>query len=240
MAVRDELIALAKLAQMDESARDLDAELQQIPASLEELRANVQMLETLLAQERAQIEEAQALKVTKAAELKERTEGLSRARRKVAQSTNMKESQASEREVEANRRAIKEREEDLRRIGEAMEAKTASLVEREKDFEEAKQLLQGREETAKTRLAELSVERDKLLGGRDEIVSKVPKAVIRQYDRLKGPLVTAVAIIADGTCPACRISLPPQLYNEIRRGDDFHRCPQCRRLIIFKEYAAEA
>jgi hypothetical protein len=33
--LREELLALAKLAEMDDSARDIDAELKQIPQSLE-------------------------------------------------------------------------------------------------------------------------------------------------------------------------------------------------------------
>ena len=45
--MREELVALAKLAEMDDSARDIDAELKQIPEQLEELRNSVQMLENL-------------------------------------------------------------------------------------------------------------------------------------------------------------------------------------------------
>ncbi|MBW2378843.1 MAG: hypothetical protein JRG70_04705, partial [Deltaproteobacteria bacterium] len=55
---------------MDDSARDIDAELKQIPQSLEELRENVQTLETMLAQERQQLEEAEQLKVQQSTELK--------------------------------------------------------------------------------------------------------------------------------------------------------------------------
>ena len=133
---------------------------------LEELRSSVQMLENLLAQEREQLAQAEALKQEQSAELKERGEGIQRARKKVAQASNLREANAAEREVEANRRAIKEREEELSRIGDTIEAKTASLAEREKDFEEAKQVLQSQEESSKARIGELEEERGKLLDGR--------------------------------------------------------------------------
>ena len=135
---------------MDDSARDIDAELKQIPQSLEELRDSVQTLETMLAQEREQLAEAEQLKVQQSTELKERNEGLQRARKKVAQASSIREADAAEREVEANRRSIKEREDELGRIGQAIEAKTASLAEREKDFEEAKGVLQSKEESSKS------------------------------------------------------------------------------------------
>ena len=232
--MREELLALAKLAEMDDSARDIDAELKQIPQSLEELRDSVQVLETMLAQERQQLEEAEQLKLRQSTELKERNEGLQRARKKIAQATSIREADAGEREVEANRRAMREREEELGRIGQAIEAKTASLAEREKDFDEAKGVLQSNEESSKARIAELEEQRGKMLSGRDELAVKVPKSIIKRYDRLKTGITNVVLIIEDGTCPGCRMALPPQLTIELQRANELHQCPHCRRIIIHK------
>jgi predicted nucleic acid-binding Zn-ribbon protein len=230
--LREELLALAKLAEMDDSARDIDAELKQIPKSLEELRENVQTLETMLAQERQQLAEAEELKVQQSTELKERNEGLQRARKKVAQASSIREADAGEREVDANRRSMKEREDELGRIGQAIEAKTASLAEREKDFEEAKGVLQSKEESSKARMTELEEQRAQMLNGREDLVAKVPKAIVKRYDRLKTGITNVVIIIKDGTCPGCRMALPPQLNIELQRGDELHQCPHCRRMII--------
>ena len=232
--MREELLALAKLAEMDDSARDIDAELKQIPQSLEELRESVQTLETMLAQERQQLAEAEELKVQQGAELKERNEGLQRARKKIAQASSIREADAGEREVEANRRAMREREEELGRIGQAIEAKTASLAEREKDFDEAKGVLQSNEESSKARIAELEEQRGQLLNGRDDLAAKVPKPIVKRYERLKTGLTNVVLIIKDGNCPGCRMALPPQLTIELQRADELHQCPHCRRIIIHK------
>ncbi|MDH3726200.1 MAG: C4-type zinc ribbon domain-containing protein [Myxococcales bacterium] len=232
--MRDELVALAKLAEMDDSARDIENELKQIPEHLEELRIGVQTLESMLAQERQQLNVARQLKVEQSGELKERAEGLQRARKKAAQATSAREADAGEREIDANRRAIKEREDELARIGQAIEAKEASLTEREKDFEEAKGVLQSEEESSKTRVAELELERGKLLGGRDDLLVKIPKTVLKRYERLRTGIPNAVIIINDGTCTACRMALPPQLTIELQRADALHQCPHCRRIIIHK------
>jgi predicted nucleic acid-binding Zn-ribbon protein len=232
--LREELVALAKLAEMDDSARDIDAELRQIPQRLEEMRNSVQTLETMLAQERQQLSEAEALKVQQSGELKERTEGVQRARRKLAQASSIREADAAEREVEANRRAIKEREDELGRIAQAIEAKTASLAEREKDFDETKISLQADEESSKARVAELEEQRGKLLDGRDLLAAKVSKTIVKRYERLKTGIPNAVIIISDGTCTACRMALPPQLTIELQRANEVHQCPHCRRIIIHK------
>jgi len=230
--LREELLALAKLAEMDDSARDIDAELKHIPQSLEELRENVQTLETMLSQEREQLAEAEQLKVQQSTELKERNEGLQRARKKAAQASSIREADAAEREIEANRRSMKEREDELGRIGQAIEAKTASLAEREKDFEEAKGVLQSKEESSKSRIAELEEKRAKMLNGRDDIAAKVPKLVVKRYERLKTGITNAVIVIKDGSCSGCRMALPPQLNIDLQRGNELHQCPHCRRIII--------
>ena len=232
--MREELVALAKLARMDDSARDIESQLRRIPEHLEELRAGVQTLEGMLAQEREQLSSARQLKEEQSKELKERVEGLQRARKKAAQAANARESDAAEREVEANRRAIKEREEELGRIGQAIDAKEASLVEREKDFDEAKGVLSSEEESSKAKLAELEEERGKLLAGRDQIVGRLSTPVVKRYERLRKGISNAVVIIADGTCDACRMALPPQLTIELQRAGELHQCPHCRRIIIHK------
>ena len=237
--MREELVALAKLAEMDDSARDIDAELKRIPQQLEELRNSVQMLENLLAQEREQLSQAEALKLQQAAELRERSEGLQRARKKAAQATNAREANAAEREVAANRSAIKEREQELGRIGDTIEAKTASLAEREKDFEEAKGMLQSQEESSKARVAELDEQRGVLLSGRDSLVAKVPSNIVKRYERLRNSLPNAVIIISDGTCTACRMAFPAQLTIELQRAEQLHQCPHCRRIIIHKSVIEE-
>jgi hypothetical protein len=172
--------------------------------------------------------------VQQSSELKERNEGLQRARKKAAQASSIREADAAEREVEANRRAIKEREDELGRISQAIEAKTASLGEREKDFEEAKGVLKADEESCKTRVAELEEQRGKLLAGRDDLAAKVPKTVVKRYERLKTGITNAVIIISGSNCTACRMALPPQLTIELQRANELHQCPHCRRIIIHR------
>ena len=232
--MREELVALAKLAEMDDSARDIEAELKQIPEQLDELRNSVQMLENLLAQERDQLAQAESLKAQQSTELKERNEGLQRARKKVAQAMNAREANAAEREVDANRRSMKEREDELKRIADTIEAKTASLAERETDFEEAKAMLKSQEESSKSRVAVLEEQRAVLLNGRDDLAAKVPKTIAKRYERLRKSIPNVVLVLGDGNCTGCRMALPPQLYIELQRAEELHQCPHCQRIIIHK------
>ena len=73
-----------------------------------------------------------------------------------------------------------------------------------------------------------------MLDGRDDLVARLPKTIVKRYERLRTGIPNAVIIIKDGTCTACRMALPPQLTIELQRANELHQCPHCRRIIIHK------
>jgi uncharacterized protein len=239
--MHDELRALAKLAKMDGSASDHEAELRDLPARIEGMRSDLQMLETLLAAERGQIDDATTLRDERAADLKARVNALSEAKGKLSKARTLREADSAEREVEHSRRAIKEREEEVLSIEETIEQKTASLSEREKQLVEAQAMLRDEETAAEARLKIVRVERDAVLAGREEVVQKLPKRVVKRYEKLRTrPRYDAVSFIgADGTCHSCRMALPPQLFIEVQRGDELHECPQCRAFLVHEAFVPD-
>lgn len=231
--MREELVALAKLAAMDASARHVEEELRELPARIESMRADVQVLESLLAQERAQLGEAEALRGAQADDLEARRASLANARKKVAQAHNLREANAAEREVEVNRQAIRDRESELERIGEAVEAKRASLAAREAQFEEARGMFEQEERRSSSRIEELAKERDALLEGRDKLVSDLPTKLFKRYERLRQRIPDVVAVLDSETCTGCRMALPPQRFVDAQKGEIVD-CPQCRRIVVYK------
>ena len=45
----------------------------------------------------------------------------------------------------------------------------------------------------------------------------------------------AVVSVKGAVCNGCNVNLPPQLYNELFRGDKLNFCPNCQRIIYLKE-----
>jgi uncharacterized protein len=50
--------------------------------------------------------------------------------------------------------------------------------------------------------------------------------------------------VTSGTCGGCHMTIPPQLYNILIRGNSIESCPNCHRIIywdeLLKEKALEA
>lgn len=237
--MRDELIALAKLSRIDAAARQYDDELEELPARLESMRQDVQALETLLAAEREQLSEAQGLQGQREEDLRQRADALAKGKAKAARARNLKEADAAERELDSNRRAIKERENEIASLGETIASKEASLKEREGQFEEARSILQEEEQAIRSRLEEVGQEREKVVHGRDELAAKVPRSVMQRYERLRQRRKAAVSVIDIDTCDVCRFNVPAQLFIEMQRAEEITTCPNCNTILIYKGLLAE-
>jgi len=45
----------------------------------------------------------------------------------------------------------------------------------------------------------------------------------------------AIARVRDAICLGCNVNIPPQLFNELQRGDSLKFCPNCQRIIYWWE-----
>jgi predicted nucleic acid-binding Zn-ribbon protein len=50
----------------------------------------------------------------------------------------------------------------------------------------------------------------------------------------------AMAAVTNGTCQACRLRIPPQLYNELQSHSKIMTCPSCARIMHFVAPAPKA
>ncbi|MFT5355976.1 MAG: putative nucleic acid-binding Zn-ribbon protein [Polyangiales bacterium] len=238
----EELRAFAKLAEMDGAARAYERELKELPERLESMRHDLSILESLLGAERAQLAQARSIREERGLDLKLKVEALQKAKAKGSQARNLREVDAAEREVEANRRGIKEREEEIAEVEGIIESKERILEERDAQFDEAKGILDGEVTAAEKRIADLEALKSKALSGREELSADVPKRMMKMYERLRTrhKYDAATIIESDGICKSCRMALPAQLAINVQRAEDFHQCPQCKAFLVHRDIAASA
>jgi predicted nucleic acid-binding Zn-ribbon protein len=62
----------------------------------------------------------------------------------------------------------------------------------------------------------------------------VEKGLLSRYNKIKAARKDqALAEIKEGICSGCRLQLPPQLISEVKRSQDLHTCPYCRRMLYW-------
>ncbi len=233
--MQDKLRALVRLAEIDASARGLDDQLEGIPRELEERRTAVRALEALVEGQRSQMAQAEKLLAQQDDELRQRGDLLARSKAKGAKARTMREAEASERELENIRRAMRDAEAEKERLAGVI-AQTRKVLEKPlAELEEQKTALAEAEQSSEGRLAELRAEREQVVAGREQYTVELPKPIYRRYERIRPKVHPAVAEVVDSTCTGCRMRLPAQLANEIQAGVDIYQCPHCQRFLYYKD-----
>lgn len=236
MGVREQLVALAKLGRIDASTQELDRELQEIPKEVEELRQSVALLEGLLAKERSELQAAQNLRDQQDNLIKEDQDGIARAKAKSAKARNAREAEAVDRELEALRRSLKDRESERDKLTAAIDQVQKSLAQHESEFGQLRELLAQKDAEAQARIAELQKQRSETLVGRDELAAQVPPDILRRYDAVRARRGTGVAEARDGVCRGCRMSVRPMQYIVIQREEGIEQCAQCQRYLYLASW----
>lgn len=69
---------------------------------------------------------------------------------------------------------------------------------------------------------------------REEMLPKIPQELLSRYATVaKNRGGQAMAPVKTGQCQACRLSVPPQLFNELQRCDKLMLCPNCARIMYW-------
>jgi predicted nucleic acid-binding Zn-ribbon protein len=238
--VIEQLVALAKIAEIDAEALRADTELRDIPLRIDGLQSDVKKLSELLAAEKQQLVDADRLLTAQEEELSNQSQSLSRSKAKGARVRNTREADAVERELETIRRLMKEREVERDALREAIAKRRASLDKHEREFAELETYVGQERVKADTRLLELNQVRERILTGRGALATKIPADVLRRYELIRSKRQgLGVAAVHNSTCAGCFVVLAPQQVISIQRAEDFAQCPRCQRLLYSPEAIAK-
>ena len=113
----------------------------------------------------------------------------------------------------------------LQKTAKEMQEKQTAL---EKVFIQEKQRLDTQDK-------ELATEQARLEAEYREASARVDRTLLERYNQVKaGRKDQPLAAVRGGICAGCRLQIPPQLIAQVRRSDDLHLCPYCRRILYWE------
>jgi len=136
------------------------------------------------------------------------------------------EIQFAEQEIRLNEDRILEvminvdaREKEVKAAEAELKAETAEI---EKEKEEARKVTAEDQK----KLSEWNAKRDGLR-------QAISEDVLRRYERVMKFRGTGLAEARDHKCMGCQVMLRPQIYNEVRNGEQVMFCESCQRIYYF-------
>ncbi|HEX3766673.1 MAG TPA: C4-type zinc ribbon domain-containing protein [Kofleriaceae bacterium] len=207
----------------------------QLPIKLDPLRRDLAKLQGMLDGERGKLNETNNWRKSQQEMIDRERDSLRQAQGKFQASKNTKEFNASSREVENKRKAIGDRETELKKVNEAAAQSNTQLEARAKDVDALRAELTAAEDAMSGQLESLRTQLAEAVAVRDAARVQVEIQWVKIYDSLAAKKGYAVAPVVKGVCLGCHMALPPQLANTLARMETIQTCPRCGRLIYRKE-----
>ncbi|MDH7500570.1 MAG: C4-type zinc ribbon domain-containing protein, partial [candidate division NC10 bacterium] len=99
-----------------------------------------------------------------------------------------------------------------------------------------KEVCEQQEKEWERRLAETEAHLSGLLEDRGKRISGMDPELVQTYARIyEVRQGLAVVPVKDRSCSGCFVTLTPQAFQEARRNDRILTCPNCNRILYWKE-----
>jgi predicted nucleic acid-binding Zn-ribbon protein len=233
LSIPEQIRALEKLAQIDAELKDLQDQLAQERSTLDGLRSGIARLDEKLSADRGALAAMDRTRGELIQDVRNMNQQLEHSREKLSRSRNERESNAAQRELEELRKLVRDREEEIGKLTADADALRQQVERTEGEHKKLADELSARHGDISAKLGEV----DGLASGkkveRDAAAKLLPAQLYRRYEMIRSKRGTAIAKTTDGTCRACHMALPPQLFHRLRREPILEQCPSCHRIIYF-------
>lgn len=238
MTIVKQIAALEELAEMDAEIRVLDEQLGKERQTMADRRAAQTALGEKLVQIRTSLAALEKTRNDFVIEVRTMTAQLDHSREKLNRARTERESNAAQRETEELRKLIRDREEEAGRIASDVDVHRHDLETTEAEMKKVGDEVGATEGDAQVRVSKTETRRAERAASRDVVVKRITgatggAALYKRYELIRQKRGVAIAQTSDGTCKACYMALPPQLFHRLRREPMIEQCPSCHRIIYF-------
>jgi predicted nucleic acid-binding Zn-ribbon protein len=238
LSIPNQIRALEELAACDAELKVMDDQLTSERSTLTGLKGSLKRLEDKLAVDRVAVGAMDKQRNELIADVRQMMTQLDHSREKMNRARTERETNAVQRELEELRKLIRDREDEIGKLTTDSDAQRVALEGTEGEAKKIQDELAAREGDINSALTSLEKQRAEKQAVRDEIIKRLPPVLFRRYDAVRGKRGSGIAQTTDGTCKACNMALPPQLFHRLRREPLLEQCPSCNRIIYYAPPAA--
>ncbi len=232
---------LVALQHVDHEMHGIRTALKNAPKEVEDIRKRFKDMDAQRARLVEKVEYLKEQEKRLGFEIDDDSSRIKKSKNKLMQVGNTREYHAMMREMDNMERSNRSREEEKTALLEELQRQTEALEALDVHYTALKAELEEKEGTLSARVAEAEKSLEALNGQRGSACAAVPAPVLSRYEfirqRLENPVI--VPVIEQGICTGCHVSIPPQSYIELQKGQQILSCPNCQRLIYWSRHFSE-
>jgi predicted nucleic acid-binding Zn-ribbon protein len=230
------LLALAALQKVDLDIAALKKNAEAYPREIADLEKQLAGAKAAVDGERNKLDELERQRHALEQTIAEEREKVRKWEARLSEQRSTREYSALAREIDIARKGQQTMAEDLAELGKQATIQREVVRQKESEFQgKAKEILAKIEEL-RGKLKEVEGQIADVDAQREKAAKEVAPDLLRRYDAIRKRRMPAVVpAVAPGTCTGCRMSIRPQLYNQLVASRGIDVCPSCSRML----YAAE-
>ena len=232
----EQLSLLIQLQEVDTVLRSLVARKDQLPKILAELEqrraANQKNLDTV----KEALLTAQKKKRDRDQDLEAGVQKAEKHKSHSSEIKNNKEYQALLKEIETVEQENKAIEDEILVLMEKIDAAAAAITTAEQTAREAEATIIAEQKVHAAAAAKIEEELKAVEQEKQKMAKKVEPPVFSRYQRLiETKTGTAIVEVRGESCSGCFMSIPPQVFVNVKKNENIIACPQCNRILYYKE-----
>lgn len=230
--LKESLVKLAGLSDVESKVYSLKRQLEEIPAQLQAMEDRLAQLQISFEEKKKLSEENEKNSRRIENELNDSREQIKKKEARLYEIKTTKEYQATLKEIATAKKQNIDRETELLRLMENLEGLKKELG----PLEEEMGTLQNKVSEEKGRISGEIEALQKELEEQEKIKANIFTAldagIVSRYEKILIRRQPALAPVRSGTCQECHMNVPPQLYIEIQRCREIISCPSCSRILF--------
>ena len=233
---KEQIASLVKLQDVEIDADRIKDKLNGVDQRFEELDHKLAECKKLIETQESVVNELNQKYRDYEADVRQNLDSIKKSEAKLSTVKTNKEYQSSLKEIDSLKDKNSKLEDDMIEFLDQIEEAENTLKEKAAEFstleaqvKTEKETIQKEAEEGRLNLDRLDAEWQTVSGGIDaELLATFKQVQANQNDKV------GIIAVKDAVCQGCHMNIPPQMYNELQRGDSLKKCPMCQRMIYWK------
>jgi predicted nucleic acid-binding Zn-ribbon protein len=234
--VLEDLRLLVELQGLDRRVHELEMNRERLPRLVEIAGENYRAVESEMMAAEAELESVSKEKRSADSELAAENEHIRKLKLRSTEIKTNKEYFAHLKEIEDCQKKITKLEEWALELMEKIEKAEAALAGKKSALDAERERFEAQKVEIEKGFSDGDAELAQLKEKRADLLPRIKKEDAEYYRSMQQKFPdSAVVETVNGNCTGCRMKIPPQLYNNVRKGEGIFKCSQCRRILFYKE-----
>lgn len=230
------LMKLFRLQNIDREILERKKMIKEIPEKKRVLENQANERKEIVEEIKQRLRENQNKELAIDRKLQETKINISRHKKQLLSVKTNKEYAALLKEISTEESNIERLEEEMLTLLDEMEGikeekneEEKTLLKMQESYEKNKKVLEEKKNRFEREIEEKKIKREK-------IASELDHNLLKRYERIRSNRDgIAVVQIQGENCGGCFAAIPPQLINEVKKGDKILTCQSCGRILIYLE-----